>query len=47
MTILKIFLIIITAVLIIMNGLTEYEDYKERFVVNGLLLLYLIYILFN
>ena len=47
MGILKIVLIIITATLIIANGTLDIDHYKERFAINGLLLMYLIYLLFT
>ena len=47
MVILKTTLIAITAILLIVNGAIDNENYKERFIINALLLLYLIYLLFS
>lgn len=47
MGILRIILIIITAILIIACGTIDVEHYKERFIINALLLMYLVYLLFT
>lgn len=46
MEILRIILIVISALVIIFNGLYDNDDYKARFIINGIFLMYLIYLLF-
>lgn len=47
MEILRIILIILTALIMIANVTIDVEHYKERFVINAVLLMYLIYLLFS
>lgn len=47
MVVFKTTLIAITVILLILNGTIDVESYKERFMINVLLLAYLVYLLFS
>jgi hypothetical protein len=47
MGIIRIILIIISALAILFNGVADDDNYTKRFIINGIWLLFLIYLLFN
>ena len=45
MAVIKVILVTITILLLITNEISESEHYKERFIINFVLMLYLVYLL--